>query len=116
MELVEIQRLVEANNERYGKKHGIEMTVEYLLLKFVEESGEFAGALLVQQGKTRAEKHVDSDTAKQMVAAELADVFTTILGLAAKLDIDLFSALEAKALAKGRTYLAENKTDGSDRP
>ncbi|MEI6510718.1 MAG: MazG nucleotide pyrophosphohydrolase domain-containing protein [Candidatus Uhrbacteria bacterium] len=107
MDLSEIQRLVDANAERYSKKHGIPLSVDLLVLKLMEETGEFAEALTVSRNLCRAEKRVDPETAQANLAAEIADVAVTVLHLASMLKIDLEVALEKKALAKGRAYLAE---------
>lgn len=107
MELSQIQILVNANAERYSKKHGIPLSVDLLVLKLMEETGEFAEALTVSRNLCRAEKRVDPATAQANLADEIADVVVTVLHLASMLNIDLDAALEKKALAKGRAYLAE---------
>lgn len=109
MNLSEIQTLVAANMERYEKVHGIELTPDVILLKLVEETGEFVQALLVSRNQCREEKRTDAETAKQRLAEEYADVFSVLLSLASKLDIDLLPALEEKVLRKGRAYLEEKK-------
>lgn len=105
MQFSEIQRLVEANAERYAKKHSIEMNREYLLLKLMEETGEFAEALLVCDKQCRAEKHLSDEQARDQLEAELADVLNIVILLAGKLKVDLLSALDKKVLEKGRQYL-----------
>ncbi len=107
MQFSEIQRLIHANAERYGKKHGIEMTREFLLLKLMEETGEFAEALLVCGKQCRAEKQLDDQEAREQLAAELADIFNIVVLLAHDLDVDLLAALDKKILEKGRAYLAQ---------
>jgi len=107
MEFSEIQRLVDANAERYSKKHGVPPSVDLLVLKLMEETGEFAEALTVSRNLCREEKRVDPETARENLAAELADVAVIVLNLASTLNIDLEAAMEKKALAKGRAYLKE---------
>lgn len=105
MDLSDIKAYILANAERYAKKHGIEVDLSFLTLKLMEESGEFASALLASQGRVRAEKRTDAEAASQALASELADLFTTVVLLADRLHVDLPSALEEKALQKGRVYL-----------
>ena len=107
MELSEIQRLVNANTERYSKKHGVPLSVDLSVLKLMEETGELAEALTVSRNLCRAEKRVDADTAQANLADEIADVVATVMHLASMLGIDVEAALEKKILAKGRTYLEE---------
>lgn len=105
MDIKEIQELVVANSERYSKKHNIKIDLNWLLLKLMEENGEFANALLIYTKKCRPEKFVDSGTAKENLSSELIDIFTTIVLLADSLDIDILSSLNKKVLEKGRKYL-----------
>ena len=100
-----MQKLVVANAERYSKKHSINIDREWLILKLIEENGEFANALLVHTKKCRQEKIVDDALAKENLSKELADVFSTILLLADNLKIDLFKTLDEKVLQKGKQYL-----------
>jgi len=105
MDFKEIQKLVIANAERYSKKHTIEVDLNWLLLKLIEENGEFANALLVYTKKCRKEKFVADDVAKKNLALELTDMFTIVVLLAHRLDIDILPSLHEKALEKGRDYL-----------
>ena len=105
MDFKEIQKLIIANTERYSKKHTIEVDLDWLLLKLIEENGEFANALLVYTKKCRKEKFVADDIAKKNLASELADILTIVVLLADKLDIDILSSLDKKVLEKGRGYL-----------
>lgn len=105
MDFKEIEKLIIANAERYSKKHGIPIDLEWLLLKLVEENGEFANALLVYTKKCRQKKFIDDDVAKNNIANELADIFTIVVLLADKLDVNLLSSLNEKVLEKGRIYL-----------
>ncbi|MBI4592096.1 hypothetical protein HY733_01470 [Candidatus Uhrbacteria bacterium] len=107
MEFSEIQRLVKANAERYAKKHGVTFSRGVLLLKLMEETGEFAEALLVCDEQCRSEKKLPPTQAQEQLASELADVFNILLLLADHFEIDLLSVLEKKSLEKGRRYLAE---------
>tara|TARA_B100000508_G_scaffold74109_2_gene57706 strand:+ start:1869 stop:2204 length:336 start_codon:yes stop_codon:yes gene_type:complete len=105
MDFDEIQKLIIANAERYSKKHQIDIDLEWLLLKLTEESGEFANALLIYRKKCRQEKCVDDDVAKDNLSKELVDVFTTLILLGDKLDIDVLDSMDRNVLEKGRRYL-----------
>lgn len=110
MQFSEIQQLVEANAQRYAKKHGIEFTREFLLLKLMEETGEFAQAVSVCDNQCREEKQLPPEEAREQLASELADVLNIVLLLAHQFDVDLLAALEKKTLQKGRRYLAEQQS------
>ncbi|MBI2485038.1 hypothetical protein HYW18_02750 [Candidatus Uhrbacteria bacterium] len=109
MEFQEVQRLIEANAERYKKKHGIVMDREYLLLKLMEEMGELAEALLSSQGKSRMKKlGEETCSPEQHLEDELADVFNILFLIARELRIDPLTALERKVFVKARKYLSES--------
>lgn len=110
MQFDEMQRLVEANAERYAKKHHLEMDRDFLALKLMEEMGEFAEAILIYDKRCRTEKCLSDEEARIHLQDELADVMNIVILLAKKLDIDLLAALETKVLEKGRAYLVQ-KTD-----
>lgn len=105
MDFSEIQKLIVANADRYSKKHGIEIDLEWLLLKLVEENGEFANALLIYSNKCRKEKMVSPDQAKADLSKELVDVLTTLILLGDKLDIDILESLNKHVLEKGKRHL-----------
>jgi NTP pyrophosphatase (non-canonical NTP hydrolase) len=79
--------------------------LDWLLLKLVEENGEFANALLVYTKKCRKEKMVSNEVAKDDLSKELVDIFTTTILLADRLDIDLLKSLDEKVLQKAQEYL-----------
>ncbi len=101
----EIETLVQANIERYEKKHGLVFDDELLALKLTEEVGECVQALLIYKNKCRVDKRIDSEVAKQQLSEELADVLGFSLALANNLDIDIWAALDKKWLERGRGYL-----------
>ncbi len=107
MEFSEIQTLIEANAERYAKKHGINFNREFLVCKLMEEVGEFTQALLIFDNQCRLEKRLKPALAKEHVEQELADILNSVFLIAATLDIDLYTALDKKILEKGRVYLQE---------
>lgn len=109
MEFPEIQALIEANAERYAKKHEINLNREFLVCKLMEEVGEFAQALLIFDNQCRLEKRLMPEQAKEQVEHELADILNSVFLIAAKLDIDLYAALDQKILEKGRVYLQQQK-------
>ena len=103
----EIMTWHEGNLRRYEKKHGIVIDREVLLLKLMEETGEFAQALLILEDKCRVKKRIDKETAKMNVAEELGDVLGTVLSLAVEMNIDVFEELRKKSLEKGKLFLEE---------
>ena len=100
MDFKEIQAGVIANADRYSKKHEVIIDKDFALLKLYEEVGELAQAVLIQRKKSRPEKFVSDEVAKQHVAEELADVLTMVIINAHLLDIDLERAICQKALRK----------------
>ncbi|KKW37133.1 MAG: hypothetical protein UY81_C0003G0013 [Candidatus Giovannonibacteria bacterium GW2011_GWA2_53_7] len=104
----EIMRWHEGNLRRYEKKHGIVIDREVLLLKLMEETGEFAQALLILEDKCRVSKRIDKETAQVCVAEELGDVLGTVLSLAVEMKIDVFEELRKKSLEKGKVFLEKD--------
>jgi len=102
-----MQRLVSVNSKRYVEKHGIEVTTEFLLLKLMEETGEFAEALGICEEQCRLDKRIDPAIARDNLQNELADVMTVVMAIANHLDIDLVAGLENKVFKKGRRSLEE---------
>ena len=101
----EVTTWLEANLRRYEKKHGVEMDRGVLVLKLMEEVGEFAQALVILDEKCRVKKRLDPETARENVSSELADVLGVVLALAIEMKIDVFEELYKKALGKGERYL-----------
>lgn len=109
MEFNELKKLILANTERYSKQHNIEIDLYWLILKLMEESGEFANALLIHEKKCRASKIKSDEEDLDNLKKEISDVFTMVVLIAEKLNIDLIETLEEKVLKKGREYIENNK-------
>lgn len=62
------------NALNYWQKYSISIDEEFAFMKLMEEVGEFAQALLIFKGKSRPEKFLSDEVAKEEVAKELADV------------------------------------------
>jgi len=100
MEFDEIQKKVVQNALDYGLKFNIKINQEFALLKLVEEIGEFAEAVLTFNGKSRPEKILPKDKAREKVEQELADVIGMAIVSAHVFDIDLEKALHEKWIKK----------------
>ena len=66
------------------------------MLKLYEEVGEFSQAILIQKRKSRPEKYVSEEVAKNEVAKELADVLGMVMFNAHLLGLDMEKALKEK--------------------
>ncbi len=91
-----LYRQVVQNALNYGKKYDILINQEFALTKLIEEIGEFAQALLIYKKKSRPEKFLIDELAKEKVAEELADVVGMAFVNAHVLNIDLEQALQKK--------------------
>jgi len=100
MEFKDLQNKITQNAFDYGKKYNIEIDKDFAILKLYEEVGEFAQAVLIHKKKSRPEKYISEEKAKEEVAKELADVMGMIMVNAHLLDIDLEEALEKKWFKK----------------
>jgi NTP pyrophosphatase (non-canonical NTP hydrolase) len=96
MEFKELQNKAVQNALRYGKEYNIEVDEDFALLKLYEEVGEFAQAVLVQRKKSRPEKYISKENAKENLSKELADILGMVMVNAHLLDIDLENALKEK--------------------
>ena len=100
MEFKELQNKITENALAYGKKYDIKVDEDFALLKLYEEVGEFAQAVLVYKKKSRPEKYVSEEIAKEELAKELADVMGMVIVNAHFLNIDLEEALNKKWLKR----------------
>lgn len=96
MHFNELQNKVVNNALDYGEKYNVVIDQDFAILKLQEEVGEFAQAVLIQRKKSRPEKFLSEEEAKNEVAKELADVVGMALVNAHVLDIDLLEALKSK--------------------
>ncbi len=86
------------NALNYWQKYSITIDEEFAFMKLMEEVGEFAQALLIFKRKSRPEKFLSDEVAKDEVAKELADVVGMAFVNAHVLWIDLEKALSKKWL------------------
>ena len=96
MEFKELQNKAVENALKYGKEYNIDVDKDFALLKLYEEVGEFAQAVLVHRKKSRPEKYISKENAKENLSKELADVLGMVMVNAHLLDIDLEKALKEK--------------------
>lgn len=99
MDLEELAEEVEAVSEIYARKHAIERTDTWFLLKLHEEVGELTQAFLMKTGQARAKgrsaAELDAD-----FSAEVADVLCHVLLLARHQGIDIEAAVAGKWLVR----------------
>lgn len=100
MEFKEIQKGIEENASKYQKKYGVDIDPTFALLKLTEEIGELSEAYLAYTRKSRPEKFVSEEDAKNKVAQEIADVVGVAIILASLLNIDLEKAIDKKWINK----------------
>lgn len=96
MEFKELQNKAVENALKYGEEYNIDVDEDFGLLKLYEEVGEFAQAILVHRKKSRPEKYISKENAKENLSKELADVLGMVMVNAHLLDIDLEKAMKEK--------------------
>ena len=96
MEFKELQNKAVENALRYGEEYNIDVDEDFGLLKLYEEVGEFAQAVLVHRKKSRPEKYISKENAKENLSRELADVLGMVMLNAHLLNIDLEKAMKEK--------------------
>lgn len=100
MDFQEIQKGIIGNARKYQKKYEVDIDATFALLKLTEEIGELSEAYLTYTKKSRPEKFVSEEEAKNKVAKEIADVVGVAIILASLLDIDLEKAIDKKWINK----------------
>lgn len=100
MDFKELQRKVIKNLIKYGEKYHVNIDEDFALLKFYEEAGELAQAVLIHRKKSRPEKHVSEEISKKELAKELADVTGMAIVIAHLFEIDLEEAIDKKWINK----------------
>ncbi|MBI3250613.1 MAG: phosphoribosyl-ATP pyrophosphohydrolase [Candidatus Andersenbacteria bacterium] len=96
MEFNDLQKKIIANAQDYGERYNVIIDKDFVLLKLVEEIGEFAEAILTQEKKSRPEKLLPPDQSAKKVAQELADVVGMAIVAADVMGVDLERALHDK--------------------
>ncbi len=96
MEFQDIQKEIIKNADKYGRDFGIKIDKEFCVLKLMEETGEFAEAVLTREKKSRPEKHLSTAKAQALLARELADVLGMVIVTANIFGVDLEKALSDK--------------------
>ena len=79
MEFKELQNKAVQNTIRYGKEYNIDIDKNFAILKLYEEVGEFAQAVLIYRKKSRPEKYISKENAKENLSKELADVLGMVM-------------------------------------
>lgn len=92
----EIYTKVVQNALDYGEKYNVTIDKDFSFLKLIEEVGEFSQARLIYERKSRPEKFLDDEIAKEEVAKELADVVGMAFVNAHVMGIDIEKALRIK--------------------
>jgi len=82
----------------YGVRHNIPIDREFAALKLSEEVGEFSQAVLIHDKKSRPEKYISPEHAKEKIAEELADVMGMAVVNAHLYGVDLEGAIRKKWL------------------
>ena len=100
MEFLQLQEGILQVADQYSATIKAPLDEELALLKLFEEAGEFAQAVLIYRRKCRPEKYLDEETAKEFVAAELADILSVVVILARVYGIDLEKAVASKLFSK----------------
>lgn len=100
MDFKEIEKGVINNAKKYQEKYGVNIDSTFALLKLTEEVGELSEAYLTYTKKSRPEKFVSEEEAKNKVAKEIADVVGVTIILANLLNIDLEKAIDKKWINK----------------
>ncbi len=96
----EIYKKVVDNALDYWKKYNVSIDKDFAFTKLIEEVGEFSQAKLIYERKSRPEKFIDENTAKEEFSKELADIVWMAFVNAYLNDIDLEKALEVKWIKK----------------
>ncbi|MGC5167752.1 pyrophosphatase [Luteimicrobium sp. DT211] len=95
MELGELGEELEVISRVYARRHGVERTDDWLVLKLHEEVGELTQAYLERGGRSRS-RGSSADDVDAAFRAELADVLAQLLLVARRFDVDLDAEIERK--------------------
>ncbi|MDP3725553.1 MAG: MazG nucleotide pyrophosphohydrolase domain-containing protein [Nanoarchaeota archaeon] len=101
MDIKELQKKMMANAKRYGEEFNVPINEEFVVVKIMEEVGEFAEAILRYRKHCRPHKYVSNEEARRMLGEELADIVGIALVGAELFDIDLDLILQEKWVRRG---------------
>lgn len=110
MDLQQLTNEVEAISDIYARKHAIERTDTWYLLKLQEEVGELTQAFLMKTGQAR-DKGRTPERLEADFRAEVADVLCQVLLLARHHEIDLAAAVAEKWLVWKPESAAQGRHD-----
>lgn len=91
MKISEAQKQIDDWIQTYGVRYFDEMTNTVIL---AEELGEFSRLMARQYGEQSFKKEVSSDSIKEQISDEMADMLFVIMCLANQMDIDLELSLK----------------------
>jgi|SRR3989338_2653008 len=101
MDIKELQKKTMLNAKQYGEEFNVPINEEFVVVKMMEEVGEFAEAILRYRKHCRPHKYVSHEEAKHMLGEELADIVGIALVGAELFGIDLDSVLQEKWVKRG---------------
>ena len=104
MDFDALSKGVVANAKSYGKQFGVKIDKDFAVLKFFEEAGEMAQAILVHQKKSRPKKFLSKNKSKEKLGEEMADVMGLLIVCADLFGVDLTKALQKKWLKKFKKH------------
>jgi len=96
MELKEFQEKMVECGMMYAEHNQIKIDEDYALLKFYEEVGELAQAVLVHKKKCRQDKIMTAEQSKKNIGKEVADVIGSLFVICHILKIDIEKAADEK--------------------
>ena len=96
MEFNTLRQHIIDNAAWYERKHDVDIDLHFAAYSLMKEMGQFADAMLVRQGKIRAERRVDDASAKDHLTQQLVDIVCLALINADVHDIDLETAITHK--------------------
>ncbi|GAA4551913.1 nucleoside triphosphate pyrophosphohydrolase family protein [Amycolatopsis samaneae] len=95
MDLAQVSDDAEAVSRVYARKHGIDRTEQWFVLKLQEELGELTQAYLMRTGQARGKGYSPQELDDNF-GAEVADVVCQALLLARHHGVDLEDQIERK--------------------
>lgn len=82
------------------KRDNIEASQDYLIMKLIEELGEFVQSFLVHKKRCRPAKYMSTQKSKREISKELADLLGIIFVIAKTINIDVEEALVKKWITR----------------